>query len=206
MVQVFLFGAFKYPRELTWMIGVLLLPADARHGVHRPGAALRPGRVLGARHRRGDRRPRRRSSAPRSVHLMLGGPIIAAETLSRFFALHVFVIPGAADRARRPAPAPGAEARHQRVADAGTPGEARDLPPGVRGAGRSATASPFFPDAAKRDLVFAGIVILALVACAARLRPVRPERRARPDAHRHRCRGPTSSSCGSSRVFALLPP
>src|SRR6202007_1742708 len=29
-----------------------------------------------------------------AVKLMLGGPIIAGATLSRFFALHVFVIPG----------------------------------------------------------------------------------------------------------------
>ena len=31
---------------------------------------------------------------PAAVKLMLGGPIIAGATLSRFFALHVFVIPG----------------------------------------------------------------------------------------------------------------
>ena len=31
---------------------------------------------------------------PWLVNLMLGGPIIAGATLSRFFALHVFVIPG----------------------------------------------------------------------------------------------------------------
>src|SRR6185503_9584011 len=31
---------------------------------------------------------------PAVVKLMLGGPIIAGATLSRFFALHVFVIPG----------------------------------------------------------------------------------------------------------------
>ena len=55
MMQVFLFGAYKYPRELTWVAGCVLLLVHARHGVHRPGAALRPGRVLGTRHRRRDR-------------------------------------------------------------------------------------------------------------------------------------------------------
>src|SRR5258708_16486112 len=33
-------------------------------------------------------------AGPMIVKLMLGGPIIAGATLSRFFALHVFVIPG----------------------------------------------------------------------------------------------------------------
>src|SRR5580693_8932447 len=93
MVQVFLHGAYKYPRELNWLTGVGLLlmtlgmaftgqvlrwDADAYWGLG-VGASM-AGRVplLG----------------PAIVDLMLGGPIIGADSLSRFFALHVFVIPG----------------------------------------------------------------------------------------------------------------
>src|SRR5690349_10402836 len=93
MVQVFLFGAFKFPRELTWMVGVFLLlmtlgmaftgqvlrfDQDAYWGLG-IGASIM-GRVpfIGAQ----------------LVHLMLAGSTIASETLSRFFSLHVFVVPG----------------------------------------------------------------------------------------------------------------
>jgi len=92
MAQVFLFGAFKYPREMTWLVGVGLLlltlgmaftgqvlrwDQDAYWGVG-VGASM-AGRVpfLG----------------PYLVELLLGGPQIGAATLSRFFTLHVFVIP-----------------------------------------------------------------------------------------------------------------
>ncbi|MGA8656278.1 MAG: cytochrome b N-terminal domain-containing protein [Chthoniobacterales bacterium] len=93
MTQVFLWGAYKYPRELTWISGVVLLfltlglsfsgqvlrfDADSYWGIG-IGAAIM-GRVpfIGAQ----------------LVDLLLGGPIIGSDTLSRFFALHVFVLPG----------------------------------------------------------------------------------------------------------------
>jgi ubiquinol-cytochrome c reductase cytochrome b subunit len=93
MMQVFLFGAYKFPRELTWIVGIFLLLMTL--GMAFTGQVLRFdqdaywGLGIGA------------SIASRIpwiggglVHLMLGGPIIAGATLSRFFALHVFVIPG----------------------------------------------------------------------------------------------------------------
>ncbi len=93
MTQVFLHGAFKHPRELNWLSGVVLLlltlgmaftgqvmrwDADAYWGVG-VGASM-AGRVP--------------VIGPFLVDLLLGGPIIGSDTLSRFFALHVFVIPG----------------------------------------------------------------------------------------------------------------
>ena len=57
MTQVFLFGAFKYPRELTWISGCVLAASHTRHGVHRTDHAFRPGRLLGAGYRRGDHGP-----------------------------------------------------------------------------------------------------------------------------------------------------
>ena len=95
MTQVFLHGAYKYPRELTWLTGVVLLlctlgmfftgqvlrwDPDAYWGLAVGGAMA--GRVPGI--------------GPWLVHLVLGGPIIGGAALSRFFALHVFIIPGVA--------------------------------------------------------------------------------------------------------------
>ena len=94
MTQVFLFGACKFPRELTWIVGVFLLLMTL--GMAFTGQVMRFdqdaywGLAIGA------------SILGRVpwiggglVHLLLGGPIIAGATLSRFFALHVFIIPGA---------------------------------------------------------------------------------------------------------------
>jgi ubiquinol-cytochrome c reductase cytochrome b subunit len=93
MVQVILFGAYKFPRELTWIIGVLLLLLTL--GMAFTGQVLRFDQDaywgLGIGASISSRIP---VLGPWIVNLLLGGPIIAAATLSRFFALHVFVIPG----------------------------------------------------------------------------------------------------------------
>src|ERR1700753_3961839 len=93
MAQVFLFGAYKFPRELTWIVGVFLLLMTL--GMAFSGQVLRFDQDaywgLGIGASIASRVP---VMGPAIVKLMLGGPIIAGATLSRFFALHVFVIPG----------------------------------------------------------------------------------------------------------------
>ena len=93
MCQVFMFGAYKFPRELTWLLGVGLLFLTLGMGF--TGQVLRYdqdaywGLGIGA-----SITSRVPVIGPYAVHVLLGGPIIGGATLTRFFALHVFVIPG----------------------------------------------------------------------------------------------------------------
>jgi len=93
MAQVFLFGAYKFPRELTWIVGVFLLLMTL--GMAFTGEVMRFDQDaywgLGIGVSIVGRVPL--IGGP-LVNLMMGGPIIGGATLSRFFALHVFVIPG----------------------------------------------------------------------------------------------------------------
>src|SRR5712675_409064 len=94
MTQVFLHGAYKYPRELTWVLGVFLLLCTL--GMFFTGQVLRwdPdaywGLAVG-----GSMAGRVPWAGPGVVEVLLGGPVIGGDSLSRFFTLHVFVIPGA---------------------------------------------------------------------------------------------------------------
>jgi ubiquinol-cytochrome c reductase cytochrome b subunit len=94
MTQVFLHGAYKYPRELTWVVGVFLLLCTL--GMFFTGQVLRwdPdaywGLAVG-----GSMAGRVPGAGPWAVRMLLGGAVIGGDSLSRFFALHVFVIPGA---------------------------------------------------------------------------------------------------------------
>src|ERR1700704_1628677 len=93
MTQVFLHGAYKYPRELTWVLGVLLLLCTM--GMFFSGQILRwdPDAYWGLAVA-GSMAGRVAVLGPWVVYVVLGGPVIGGDSLSRFFTLHVFVIPG----------------------------------------------------------------------------------------------------------------
>jgi ubiquinol-cytochrome c reductase cytochrome b subunit len=172
MVQVFLFGAHKFPRELTWVIGVFLLLMTL--GMAFSGQVLRFDQDaywgLGIGASIASRVP---IAGPAIVKLMLGGPIIAGATLSRFFALHVFVIPGmliafvglhvlmVLKLGINEWPMPGRivkRATYERDYHALTKRE----------------GAPFVPYAVWKDLFFAGFIILAVAACALYFGPFGP--------------------------------
>jgi ubiquinol-cytochrome c reductase cytochrome b subunit len=164
MVQVFLFGAFKFPRELTWMMGVGLLLLTL--GMAFTGQVMRFDQDaywgLGIGASIASRAPL--IGAP-LVHLILGGPILGAPTLSRFFALHVFVIPGLLL---------GAAGLHiwltlfHGVSDWPMPGRVVRKSTYQRQYHEltEKTGLPFVPDAAWKDAMFAACVIAAVLVCA----------------------------------------
>ena len=115
MARTFFFGAYKYPRELNWVIGVVLLiltfvmaltgyllPFDQRslwatvvaNNINATGPLVGP--YLG--------------------DFLRGGPEFGATTLSRFYAIHMLLVPGRDRRADRRAPLPRGQARHHGAA------------------------------------------------------------------------------------------
>src|SRR3954462_15194087 len=93
LTQFFLHGAYKFPLELTWVVGVLLLLFTL--GMFFSGQVLRwdPDAYWGLAVA-GSMAGRVPILGPLVVRLVLGGPVIGGDSLSRFFTLHVFVIPG----------------------------------------------------------------------------------------------------------------
>jgi ubiquinol-cytochrome c reductase cytochrome b subunit len=172
MVQVFLFGAYKFPRELTWIVGVFLLLMTL--GMAFSGQVLRFDQDaywgLGIGASIASRVP---IMGPAIVKLMLGGPIIAGATLSRFFALHVFVIPGmligfvvihllmVIKLGINEWPMPGRVVKRATYEK-----EYHEL--------TKRSGAPFVPYAVWKDMFFAAFVLLAVAACAVYFGPFGP--------------------------------
>jgi quinol-cytochrome oxidoreductase complex cytochrome b subunit len=93
MARVFFFGAYKYPRELTWVIGVVilililmmgltgyLLPLDNRaYWATVVATNIQAGGPF---------------IGPYLANFLIGGADFGATTLSRFYAIHMLLIPG----------------------------------------------------------------------------------------------------------------
>ena len=147
MARVFLFGAYKYPRELNWIVGVLILVLGMLEGFT---GYLLPwdqtsywATVVGI-----NLNATAPIAGPFLAQFLQGGSAINPDTLSKFYSMHMLLIPGgiialitlhiylvtrlgvtsppwsptAAGRPRRPA---GQEGREGLIRPSAPPGRAR---------------------------------------------------------------------------------
>jgi ubiquinol-cytochrome c reductase cytochrome b subunit len=171
LTQVFLHGAYKYPRELTWIIGVLLLLCTL--GMFFSGQILRwdPDAYWGLAVA-GSMAGRVPVLGPEVVRLVLGGVVIGGDSLSRFFTLHVFVIPGSLLAflavhlwlvLRRGISEPPARGRPVEPKTYDVTYE-EELKEGV----------PFLGDAMMKDIFFSALMVIIVVVLAAVIGPKGP--------------------------------
>jgi ubiquinol-cytochrome c reductase cytochrome b subunit len=184
LLQVFVLGAYKFPRELTWITGVLLLLLTLLMAL--TGEVLRFDQEsywdLAIGFALVGRTP---LIGGFLVHLLMGGPIIAGATLSRMFTMHVLLLP---------ALILGLTGLHLLMAyrlgisEWPMPGRIVNRDTYLAGYRErlSRDGEPLIPNGLRNDLFFAAIIVLVLIVTAAILGPKGPNGVANPSIIRTR--------------------
>ena len=172
MTQVFLFGAYKFPRELTWILGVFLLLMTL--GMAFTGQVLRFdqdaywGLGIGA------------SIASRVPFIgNTAGPHDARRSDHRrrhaveIFCIACFRHSGNAAGIRLHSRLDGTQARHQRMANARPHRSPLDIRHGIPQLTKK-DGRPFVPGAVWKDAFFSAAILAAVAVCAAVFGPYGP--------------------------------
>lgn len=203
LTQVYLHATYKYPRELNWMTGVVLLFVVLVMAF--TGQLLRwDANGVWSVFVAAEMAARAPFVGPTISHFLLGGDMVGGSTLSRFFVYHVFVLPGAIFAgvglhllllfrhgvSEMPDP--------EQPVDPATYKEEYE-------ARLRKTGVPFWPNAMWRDVVFSTFVVGIVVGCALIFGPPRLD--AAPDpASIHSNPSPDWYFWWYFAVLSLLPP
>ena len=172
LLQVFIVGAYKFPRELTWIGGVLMLLLTLVMALS--GEVLRFDQEsywdLAIGFSLAGRTP---IIGAQLVHFLMGGPIIAGATLARMFTVHVLLLPAAVlgltglhlllvyRMGISEWPMPGRLVKRETYLANYRDTVARE-------------GEPLIPNGIRKDLIFAALIVLALIVTAAILGPKGP--------------------------------
>ncbi len=163
-LRVYLWGSYKFPRELNWLTGVVLLFLTVAMGF--TGQILRWDQNAIWTVAVGSQQALRAPFLGKLlVNVFLSGPIIGSSTLGHLFSLHVFVFPALLISIV------GLHlwlVLHNGISEPPVAGEPVDPSTYRKNYDEmlKRVGKPFWPDAAWRDITFSTIVVLGILALA----------------------------------------